>query len=630
MAGSTSRAVTIAAKWLDGGLTKGADSGRKAVRGLADEVKHADGEARKAGSGWSFFQRRTDDAGRSAHKTGLHIGGLVKSMAGLAIGVGGGILALTTVKSSLDEVGTKAKEITQAQALGIGENSNQTLQLLSVYKQRGIGMQMLGMTMKQLAKSSYSAEQQDLKHNKSTAKAAESRQRQVEAYDRAVAKARANGTEMPTPLAKPSEAAEIGTKAKAYESLGIVVSQFRKLSATKQLEEIGDRLTKMPVGPERTRLATELLGKSAQKILPAFVKGEGSIKSMLGWAKEYLPTFSNGADGMEKFHIAEMRMGIATEGLKLRIGMALMPVVLTLIKTFTELYKEISHGEGIWKTVDKTVEWAVGVMKGFLHVVGESITWLGKHELALKGLIVVLGFLAAAWAVQKVYNFVQALKALWVITKLMSGFGLLRRAVATTAATMAIASGGSFTLAGAFGTLGGASLAVLPILGQVALAVGGIVAVAEGASRLLGKGSFIENVKEMLAGHDGAYWEKQKEAAEDKGVAMQTAADKKLTAARAKHPHWRWERSHHRKYPHLAQGTSFVRHGGWAVVGDQGPETVHLPQGASVDPRRGGLSGGKGGTFESPSGDLHVHVDIDRREVATAVLKDFRLRGARA
>jgi hypothetical protein len=82
--------------------------------------------------------------------------------------------------------------------------------------------------------------------------------------------------------------------------------------------------------------------------------------------------------------------------------------------------------------------------------------------------------------------------------------------------------------------------------------------------------------------------------------------------------------------PKLAKG-GYIRHGGWAVVGDKGPEAIHLPMGARVDPlsKRGGGTG-IGGSFEGPSGDLHVHVDVDRREIATAVLKDFRFRGARA
>lgn len=628
MAG-TSRAVTIAAKWLDSGLSKGAGEGRKAVKGLADEVKRSDDASRKAGSGWSFFQKRTNEVGKSAHSTGLHIGGMVKSLAGMAIGLGGGILALSTVKSSIDAVGEKAKEISQAQSMGVGQNSDQTAQILSAYKARGIGMQQLSMSMKTMAKAAFTAESQESKHAKSGARVSEARARAVATYERAVAKAREKGTAMPLPLAAAHEASELGAKAKAFAMLGIGVAQFHKLSGTAQLEKVGEALTKMPIGPERTRLAVELLGKSATKMLPAFEKGEGNIKNMLGWAKEYLPAFAGGAEGMEKFHIAEMRMSMATEGLKLRIGMALMPVVLKLITTFTALYKEISHGEGIWKAIDKNVEWAVGVMKSFLHVIGESITWLGKHEMAVKALIVVLGFLATAWAVQKVYEFIQALKALWVITQLIAGFGLLKKGIATLMTTMTIASGGSLTLAGSFATLGTASLAILPVLGQVALAVGGIVAVAEGASRLLGKGSFIENVKEMLAGHDGAYWEKKQEQEEQKGQEGQIDALHKLTAARKKHPHWRWEAKHHRKYPGMADG-GFVRHGGYALVGERGPEVMRFPEGARIDPLKQGGGAGSGGAFEAPSGDLHIHVDVDRRELATAVLKDFRQRGARA
>jgi hypothetical protein len=628
MAG-TSRAVTIAAKWLDGGLTKGVGDGRKAVKGLADEVKRSDDASRKAGGGWSFFQKRTDDAGRSARKAGGDLVGLVKSAAGMAIGLGGGLLALSTVKSSIDGVGEKAMEVRQAQALGIGENSNQTLQILTAYKQRGIGMQQLGQTMKQLAKSSYTAEQQDTKHARSGARNEEARARQVALYERAVAKAREKGTAMPLPLAAAKETSEVGLKAKAYEKLGIVISSFRKLSATAQLEQIGERLTKMAVGPERTRIATELLGRSAQKILPAFEKGEGN----------------------EKMHFASMRMAMATEGLKLRIGMVLMPVILKLMKGFTDLYAAISHGRGIWRTVDDAVT-------SLVRVGVQLFDWFKSTKLATQSLVGILGILAVAWAVQKVVAFVKWVKALWLITKLQmiatkawagaqwllnaamdaNPIGLIIIGVMALAAIAAVVvtrwtQVRSFFV-GVWGWIKTHWPMLLPVLfGSFGLAAmeiienwSGIVRFFEGLpatfkrigmsiwESLLGSFKWLVNtlVLEPLNGIIGGFNTLMSDAVKAVPFGLAPAAP------------------HIGKIPLLAEG-GYVRHSGWAIVGESGPEAIHIPQGAAVDPlsKRGGPTG-IGGSWQAPSGDLHVHVDVDRREIATAVLKDFRMRGARA
>lgn len=654
MAGGTSRAVTIAAKWLDGGLVKGAKEGKDAVKGLDDEVKGSGDSSKKSGEGWSFFRKKTDEAGKSAKGAKSDIGGLAKSVVGMAVGLGGGLLALSTVKSAIDGVGEKAMEVRQAQALGIGENSNQTLQILTAYKQRGIGMQQLGQTMKQLAKSSFTAEQQETKHAKSSARTEEARVRQVEQYERAVARAREKGTAMPLPLAAARETAEVGTKAKAYEKLGIVLSSFRKLSATAQLEQIGERLTKMPVGPERTRIATELLGRSAQKILPAFEKGEGNIKNMMGWAKEFLPTFANGAEGMEKMHFASMRMAMAMEGLKLRLGMFLMPIILKLIKAFTDLYSSISHGRGVWGTVSRIVQ-------GFVKIVVSVFDWFKRTKAATDALVGILAVLAVAWAVQKVVEFARAVKALWVVEKLI--------AAATFAwdyATMVLATGGMVELAASMviATAGIALLVLgaymlvthwtqvkdffvgvwswlksnwpllLPILfGPVGLAAMEVIKHWTAVVR------FFEGLPETFKTIGLAIWHGLLDGF--KGLVnllileplngIITGFNKLMSAAVRSVPFGLAPAAPHiGKIPLLAEG-GYVRHGGFAIVGDRGPEMLRLPPGAEVDPlsKRGGGTG-IGGTFEAPSGDLHVHVDVNRREIATAVLKEFRQLGARA
>lgn len=546
MAGTTSRAVTIAAKFLGGDLIKkGADEGAGGIKRLGQEVKKTDETAGKSGSGWTFFSKKTDEAGRSASGAGMHFKGMAKSLLMMGVGIGGGLLALSTIKSSIDSVGEKALEMRQAQSLGIGENSTQTLSILAAYKQRGIGMNMLGMTMKQMAKSSFTAEQQEGKHSKAGARNAESRARQIEMHARAVAKWEAAGSKgaAPLELAKPKELSELGIKAKAYQSLGIVVSQFRKLSGTKQLEEVAEKLTAMPIGPERTRLSTELLGRSANKILPAFEKGEGSAKNMQKYAEGlYKALGLGGATGnMQKFHVESMKMGIASEALKMKLGLVLMPVIMKLMETFRHLYEEISAGKGIWKTVVSSVEKVVAIGKTLIHTVGDVINWFGKHETAAKALMVVLGLLGLAWGVEKVVKFIRALKELWLITKLMSGFRMLAGAITLFGGAETVAAGETIGMSGALVGMQAAAGAILLPLALVAGAIAGIIGVATIASKILGKGSFIDNVKEMLAGHNAAYWERLQGKNEDAGVTMQIGADKKLTAARKAHPHWRWE-----------------------------------------------------------------------------------------
>lgn len=72
--------------------------------------------------------------------------------------------------------------------------------------------------------------------------------------------------------------------------------------------------------------------------------------------------------------------------------------------------------------------------------------------------------------------------------------------------------------------------------------------------------------------------------------------------------------------PGAAQG-GVVRRGGSVLIGEQGPEILNLPSGASVQPlasaaaTRSPLAAGAG------TRELHVHVNVDRRELTRAVVR---------
>lgn len=81
--------------------------------------------------------------------------------------------------------------------------------------------------------------------------------------------------------------------------------------------------------------------------------------------------------------------------------------------------------------------------------------------------------------------------------------------------------------------------------------------------------------------------------------------------------------------PKLAAGGRLLR-GGMALIGERGPEILNLPTGARVEPLRNqGGTPGVNSLFEAISGDMHVHLDVEGKEIASVVLKDFRKKNAR-
>jgi hypothetical protein len=73
---------------------------------------------------------------------------------------------------------------------------------------------------------------------------------------------------------------------------------------------------------------------------------------------------------------------------------------------------------------------------------------------------------------------------------------------------------------------------------------------------------------------------------------------------------------------HQADGGTTTRPGlSW--VGERGPELVTLPRGSAVIPLP------RVPEFAGARGPLHVHVEVNGREIATAVLDDLNARAAR-
>ncbi len=81
--------------------------------------------------------------------------------------------------------------------------------------------------------------------------------------------------------------------------------------------------------------------------------------------------------------------------------------------------------------------------------------------------------------------------------------------------------------------------------------------------------------------------------------------------------------------PLLAQGGT-VWKGGVGIVGDRGPELLSLPAGARVDPLTpGSRPSDPMGTWRHEGGDLIVICQIDKKEVARAVVSEFGRENAR-
>ena len=139
-------------------------------------------------------------------------------------------------------------------------------------------------------------------------------------------------------LLKVSEDAEDGDKALApvsetLKKLGInaldTTGNIRPMDAL--LGEVSDKFKAMPDGAEKTALAMQLFGKSGKDLLPILNQGSAGLDQLGKQAEKMGLVLStkNVAD-IKKFTGAQRELDAAISGVKLQIGLALMPVLTDL------------------------------------------------------------------------------------------------------------------------------------------------------------------------------------------------------------------------------------------------------------------------------------------------------------
>lgn len=338
----------------------------------------------------------SDKAGHKLDSLDKRVKGLGKSFGGLkgligmglgAIGVGGVAFGLKDVVSTTSELAEETHKFHSITGLGAGSS----LRYVAALKARGIGAQAAGNAFGFLAKNIQTAERQEYTHGVAAGKAAQTGKQ-------------ATGL--------------LGVQALAFRRLGIEARTFGKLAPDKQFATITAALEKLPPGAEKTRLELQLMGKGAKALSPVLEKGALSLNSMTAMAKRFFPTIKDGAKGEEELIARQTEAKLAWEGLEYTLGVKLIPAITSAESWFSKLISQIEHGHGIWGTLKRDGEAAVGVLKSVWG-------WVENNRIASKALVVALGVLAGAWAVGRVLAFVRAIKQLAVIRGIVKLIKLL-------------------------------------------------------------------------------------------------------------------------------------------------------------------------------------------------------------
>jgi len=173
------------------------------------------------------------------------------------------------------------------------------------------------------------------------------------------------------------------------------------------LPQLADQFKAMPDGLEKTGLAMQLFGRSGKDMIPLLNQGSAGLEELGAQADKLGLTLS--AENVEKikaYTISHRAMGEALAGVKLQIGMELMPILTKFAAWFTEHQPQIREfiKEGIEKlkevlgglvdtfqTVRPILEDSLRAIKDGFETIKPAMQWILDNKIALTAAFIAIG-----------------------------------------------------------------------------------------------------------------------------------------------------------------------------------------------------------------------------------------------
>lgn len=413
----------------------------------------------------------------------------------------------------------------------------------------------------------------------------------------------------------------------ALKQLGLSAKELAGLPTDQKMYKIADGFKALPDGAQKAALAQKLFGRSGQALLPILNSGSKGLKEQIDTANQLVPPLGESGKAALDLAKKQREMKMATMGVKVAVGSALLPVMSTLATTLVPLITGFSKLMSSSKVLTYVVLALGAALIGLLVVdkIAAGISVLTNATLVNKAATMVANVATKAWAAaQWVLNAALAGNPIVLVTlavmALVAAFIVAYKKVDWFRAGVQAALGG---VVAAFNWMKGAASAVFDwikgnwplLLGILGGPIGAAVAVIV---------THFDKIKSVATGAFNAI----KDAAKTVGSvvtssvvgafnavksAVQGAVDtvNNLVSSVKSIPGDVLDKVKGGGVPFVP----FVQHGarnfpgGPAIVGEAGPELVYLPRGANVIPNH--LLGGG-----SMAATINVPVYLDRRQIA--------------
>lgn len=577
---------------------RGGSESAAEVRKVKEAITEAGGATRTLGA------ESHSAAGGASSLTG----GLKRLAVGL-LAVGAGYKIYNAAKGAISytkELAESSNALTKATGLTIEESSR----YVGVAGALGVSSSQLNMSFKALATQT---EKQATKTHASTDTSGKHRLAVIAQelalgnLEKRMAKGTITQAEYRLELEKlklnaSKTAAVLAPTKTAFDKLGITQEWVTKhgKNFNEVILEVTKRLNEMKGSPEKTKIETELFGRSWATLNPLLGEGAAHLEHVLDISKKFGVELHGGVNKeLEELREAQLESTLASDGLRIAFTKTAAGPMINLLKGFAQL--KLAAGKGEWGKFNQGLSKAMTVgghiietfevraAEGFGQLAPKLVTalWNGFKQASLPNKALMAGLIFSK---------------LGLTDNVFSGLGkvLGQRVAAGAVAESAAVSGAGVTLGAVFG------VAILGAAAGYLLSKGfpnGLFGKpeptkkhAEGTLAGQGKGTYLR--KNL----DGKYEVAPKrgfghtEAGAVGGVRQHAEAGavggphgKPTPAPKGKEivvtdSHGRtYYLNPGEKVPGMAFGGS-VRRGGMVEVGEHGRELLNLPTGASVTP----------------------------------------------
>src|SRR5215831_3276903 len=390
------------------------------------------------------------------------------------------------------------------------------------------------------------------------------------------------------------------TTVKAFHDMGISAKQWQGLNSEQRMTRLADAFQHMKDPAQRAAVAQQLFGRSAQAMIPLLSKGGAALNDQVNTMGKASGMTNKSVKEQMKFVVAQREMHASMIALQGAVAVGLAPVFVQLAKVISPImtaFASMMQKSGAFRVIVLALTIALtalivkvklaGVWTEFLAVKTKLVTvaqWLWNAALAANPIgIIIMAIVALVAGFVVLY-----MKVKWFREGVQAVWGWIKAHWPLLVSILV-------------GPIGAAVIQIIKhwsaIKGAAVSAFNAIKGVVEGVA-----GTITSVFKGAINGIIDA-------------INVLISA---LNSIHVSIPGWvpglggKGFGIHIATVGHVAQTGTFMGHAGTALVGENGPEMVHLPQGARVSP----FVQSYGAARETV---VQVPVYLDSRQIALAL-----------